>query len=158
MHAGGQASSQTTASWVAQLRPGAATHWVTATAAPCTSLFKPVRLDEPLALGPEPTDRLDPAAPWWRHELLHRMVLRDPAAAYPVFAPERAWVQARWLSMPPEPAAAFAEADELLAKWTAAVAGRVGRDMRPTWARRYWAKRDERAGLPAGNAVQSEAS
>ena len=82
------------------------------------------------------SDRLDPAALWWRHELLHRMVLRDPAAAYPVFAPERAWVQARWLSMPPEPAAAFAEADELLAKWTAAVAGRVGRDTRPTWVRR----------------------
>jgi secernin len=155
MHAGGlAASSQTTASWVAQLRPGAAAHWVTATAAPCTSLFKPVRLGEPLVLGPEPTDRLDPAALWWRHELLHRMVLRDPAAAYPVFAPERAWVQARWLSMPPEPAAAFAEADELLAKWTAAVAGRVGRDMRPTWVRRYWARRDERAGLPVSAVPQ----
>jgi secernin len=159
MHAGGlAASSQTTASWVAQLRPGAAAHWVTATAAPCTSLFKPVRLGEPLVLGPEPTDRFDPAALWWRHELLQRMVSRDPAAAYPIFAPERAWVQARWLSMPPEPTTAFAEADELLAKWTAAVAGRVGRDMRPTWVRRYWAKRDERAGLPACATAHSEAS
>ena len=151
MHAGGLvASSQTTASWVADLRPRGAAHWVTATAAPCTSLFKPVRLDEPLTLGPQPTDQFDPAALWWRHELLHRLVMRDPAAAYPLFAPERAWVQARWLAVPPGPAAAFAEADELLAKWTAAVTAQAGRDMRPSWVRRYWATRDQRAGLPAG--------
>ena len=56
--------------------------------------------------------------------------------------------------MPPEPATAFAEADELLAKWTAAVARQAGRDMRPTWVRRYWAKRDQRAGLPASAVPQ----
>jgi hypothetical protein len=101
-------------------------------------------------VGREPTDQFDPASLWWRHEVLHRLIMRDPAAAYPVIAPERAWVQARWLAVPPEPDAAFAEADALLAKWTAAVAAQTaGRDMRPTWVRRYWGKRAERAGLPA---------
>ncbi|MGE5134472.1 MAG: C69 family dipeptidase [Gemmatimonadota bacterium] len=157
MHAGGlAANSQTTASWVAELRADGAAHWVTATAAPCTSLFKPVRVAGPLDLGPEPSDRYDPATLWWRHEVLHRLALRDPAAAYPLFLPERAAVQARWLATPPEPAGAFAEADELLARWTAAVAaGLGGRDTRPAWARRYWRKRDARAGLPARAAARA---
>ncbi len=150
MHAGGLvANSQTTASWVAELRPGSAAHWVTATAAPCTSLYKPVQVTRPLDLTPEPSGTCDPAALWWRHEVLHRMVMRDPEATFPLLRPERDAVQARWLAAPPDPATAFAEADEMLARWTAAVAARPGgRDTRPVWARRYWAKRNARAGLP----------
>jgi secernin len=149
MHAGGlAASSQTTASWVAQLRPGAATHWVTATAAPCTSLFKPVAVDAPLDLGPTPSDRYDPAALWWRHERLHRRVLAQPGQLYPMLAAERDAVQARWLAVPPAPADAFAAADALLTGWTAAAAQVSLRDLRPSWVRRYWQTRNTRAGLP----------
>jgi hypothetical protein len=69
VHAGGLlASSQTTASWVADLRLGAFLHWVTATASPCVSLFKPVRVDEPLPLGPAPTDRAEESCLWLRPE------------------------------------------------------------------------------------------
>jgi secernin len=150
MHAGGlAAASQTTASWVAEIRPGGASHWVTATAAPCTSLFKPVSVGEPLDLGPKPSDRFDPAALWWRHEALHRRVMASPAAAYPVLRAERDAVQARWLAAPPKPADAFVEADALLARWTAEVAAVAGgTDHRPAWVRRYWRVRNERAGLP----------
>ncbi len=157
VHAGGLvANSQTTASWVAELRSDGALHWVTATAAPCTSLFKPVRVTSPLDLAPQPTDSYDPAALWWRHEVLHRLVMRDPAVAYPLIRPERDATQARWLAAPPDPAAAFAEADELLARWTAAVAAGVGsRDTRPAWARRYWRTRNARAGLPGQAMVRA---
>jgi len=150
MHAGGLvANSQTTASWAAELRPDGAAHWVTGTAAPCTSLFKPVQVTTPVGLTPEPSDRYDPAALWWRHEVLHRMAMRDPEAAYPLLRPERDAVQARWLAAPPGPAAAFAEAGELLARWTAAVAAQLSdRDTRPVWVRHYWKKRSARAGLP----------
>ena len=159
MHAGGlAANSQTTASWVAELRPGGAAHWVTATAAPCTSLFKPVQVTEPLDLGPRrPTGTTRPrcggatrCCTGWR------CATRRPRS--PCSAAERDAVQARWLAAPPDPAAAFAEADELLARWTAAVAASPGgRDTRPAWARRYWQKRNTKAGLPSQAALHARA-
>lgn len=153
MHAGGLvAASQSTASWVAELGDGGtAHHWVTATSAPCTSLFKPVQVTMPLDLGPDPTDRYDHRCPWWRHELLHRGVMSDPARLLPRYAAERDEVETRWLAAPPDPAAAFAEADELTARWTAVVQEHAGPDVRPRWVRRYWRLRDRRAGLPAGS-------
>jgi len=147
MHAGGIATgSQTTASWVAELTPAESRHWVTATAAPCTGLFKPVTVEHPLDLGPAPDDRYDPAALWWRHERFHRRVMRDPAAAFPTFAAERDEIEARWLASPPGPEEAFREGDSALARWEAALPATP--DRRPGFVRRYWAERHRRAGLP----------
>jgi dipeptidase len=152
MHAGGLlARSQTTASWVAELTPREARHWVTGTAAPCTALFKPVRVEEPLDPGPAPGDRADGASLWWRHEQLHRLVARDPAHLLPLYRAERDALEARWIAEPPEPAKAFAEGDRLLAQWRARVAASAGPDLRPRLVRRLWRARDARAGLaPAG--------
>jgi dipeptidase len=77
MHAGAQDSpGQTTGSMVAQLHPEGAVYWVTGTAAPCTSIFKPVLMDAPLPPhGSLPTDRFDQHTLWWRHERLHRAAL-----------------------------------------------------------------------------------
>jgi dipeptidase len=149
MHAGGlAAASQTTASWVAELTSAGAHHWCTATAAPCTSLFKPVRVEQPLDLGPDPVDRFDDRCLWWRHELLHRRCLTDPERLLPPIATERDEVEARWVAAPPEPADAFAEADRLLARWTTDASSRPAGDTRPAWVRRYWRVRNRRAGLP----------
>lgn len=148
-HAGGLlAATQTTASWVSDLRPGVVRHFATGTAAPCTSLFKPVDVSVPLDLGPPATDRYDPATLWWRHERLHRRVLRDPAALRPLLA-ERDAIEARWLASPPDPRDAFAEADRHLAAWTDAACARPATDRRPPWVRRYWRVRNQRAGLTA---------
>ncbi len=146
MHAGGViASSQTVASWVAELTESGVRHWVTGTAAPCTSLFKPVSIDAPIDLGPVPGDHDDRRSLFWRHERLHRMVMRDPERLLPLFSAERDAVEARWAKEPPDSARAFAEGDRLLAEWTAEVLRAPRRDTRPLYARRYWKVRDSRA-------------
>ena len=79
MHAAdGERTGQTVNSMVSELQAGQAVHWVTGTAAPCLSIFKPVLPGVPLpAQGPRLKDKFDPAALWWRHEKLHRGMLAD---------------------------------------------------------------------------------
>ena len=91
----GLASSQTTASWVAMLGGGRGDrHYVTATAAPCTGLFKPVSVSKPLppaVLGPSLAMSARP--PVHRRcsgsMSAHRAVLHDPARLLPLYAGER---------------------------------------------------------------------
>jgi secernin len=151
MHAGGVvAASQTTASWVARLDPSGVTHWVTGTAAPCVGLFKPVRVDTPVDLGPAPGERDDGASLWWRHERLHRRVIRDPVVHGGLFIGDRDELEASWRNDPPSPAEAFAEGDRRLAEWTARVEAADAADRRPRHVRRYWRRRDRRARADGG--------
>lgn len=77
MHAGtAERPGQTVASMVSEIHADTAVHWVTGTAAPCISIFKPVLPGASLPdHGAEPTDRYDAATLWWRHERLHRAAL-----------------------------------------------------------------------------------
>ena len=147
VHAGGLLrSSQTTASWVSDLRDGPH-HWATGTGAPCTSIFKPVDVGRPVTSSGDAgaTDRFDPDVPWWRHEVLHRTTM----AAYPrriaAYGPERDTVEARWLADRPDPSDAFAEAAALEERWLAAATRTGGRDTRPRFVRRDWHRLDLRA-------------
>jgi dipeptidase len=153
MHAGGLlAASQTTASWVAELRAGASRHWVTATAAPCLAVWKPVRVTEPLDLGPAPSDRFDPTTLWWRQERLHRGLIADPAQLAEAYVAERDGLEAQLEFEQCGPAESFARADALLTRWIERISPLALRDRRPPIARAYWRKRDARAGLPPTHA------
>lgn len=84
VHAGiDDRSAQTTGAMVSELRRGDSVHWITGTAAPCTSIFKPVMMDVPWPLhDPSPTGAFDDRALWWRHERLHRTALMHDFPAY----------------------------------------------------------------------------
>jgi secernin len=140
MHGGGLvAASSSTAGWVSDLAN--ATHWITATAAQCLSLFKPVRVDRPVDIGPAPGRSADSSL-WWRYEQMARTVMQDPARLAPLFLPERDEIEARWLQHPPPGQEAFDAASTLLDGWAERVAhAEGGRDVRPWYARRYWSKR-----------------
>ena len=82
--------SQTVGSMVSYLDADSPLHFMTGTAAPCTSIFKPVWVDASLPdLGPAPVDTYDPATLFWRHETLHRSTLRDHENLVNTFASER---------------------------------------------------------------------
>ena len=152
VHAGGVlTSSQTTASWVADLR-GGDRHWATATGAPCTSLFKPVEVTTPVDLGPPPGDHVDPTTLWWRHERLHRVTLAAYRERMASYREDRDAVEARWLDDRPTSRDAFAEADALEATWLDRATAVRGRDRRPAWVRRRWREVDRAAGFDPGPA------
>jgi dipeptidase len=83
-------ASQTTGSMVSHLAKDTQTHYITATAAPCTSLFKPVWLGGDLPdMGPVPSSIYDEATLFWQHERLHRATLRHYAQAISTYASDR---------------------------------------------------------------------
>jgi hypothetical protein len=116
---------------VTEIRPGGTVHWVTASSAPCLSIFKPVVLGAALPpLGPVPADQFDPQTRWWRHEARHRRQLRgDIPAALAHIAAERDALEARFQAridaalidggLDAAVAACWAEADAAEARWTA---------------------------------------
>lgn len=143
--------SQTTGSMVSHLAPDVQTHFVTGTAAPCTSLFKPVWLGGELPdTGPAPGGTYDEASLFWRHEALHRATLRDYAAGLPLYAGERDALEARFSAearalrqKPPAEraafaAACFAQADEAEARWRERLAAANLPDRRPFLYKLAW--------------------
>lgn len=75
------------------------THWVTATAAPCTGIFKPVWVDAGVPdYSKPPTGEYSADALWWRHELLHREVLRDYPTRLSAYANLRDALEDRFIN------------------------------------------------------------
>ncbi len=96
MHAGAGPvrNSQSVGSLVAHLTPALQTCWVTATSAPCTSIFKPAWIDAGLPWNePAPTGKYDPASIFWRHERLHRCVMRNYGPRAAAFTGDRDWLE-----------------------------------------------------------------
>lgn len=159
MHASrGPRRSQSVASMVSELRPGRAIHWVTATSAPCLSLFKPVVLGAALPdFGPKPSDRADPVSRWWRHEDLHRAALPAFTAVLGEIAAERDALEATFQArvdaagdgreLDAAIAQCWAEADAAEPRWLAVTAGRPASE--PAAHRRSWARLNRAAGWPA---------
>jgi hypothetical protein len=119
MHAAeGLRRSQTTAAMAAEWTPGGLQLWVTASSAPCLSIFKPLRFGA--ALPPDAaalSDRFDPTARWWRHEQLHRQALNNYAAVITAIADERDGLETAFAADPSDVAACWRQADAAEARW-----------------------------------------
>lgn len=153
-------AAQSTASWVAHLKPELQTFWATGTSAPCTGIFKPIWFgsDENSLpdLGPAPGTESDSEALWWRHERLHRAILADYPSRIRVFQNERDAVEQSWLEQVERlgdgdrwnfAAGAFQQADKLLAEWTARVR-HLPLTVKPHFIfRHYWEKQNAAAGI-----------
>ena len=159
--------NQTTGSQISHLHPQHPTHFFTATAAPCTSLFKPLWVDAAAAhglpdTGPQPDGRCDPHALFWRHEELHRLTLLDYPARSALYAPAREALEAEFvekaLECAPAPAAEraalsaelFAAADEAEARWLEQVRQAPPAPGTARLYRAAWARFNRQAGMKVG--------
>jgi dipeptidase len=159
-------ASQTTASLVAQLKAGNQTYWVTGTSAPCTGIFKPVWLDGdvPLDWGPVPGKTYDPESLWWKHEVLHREVLRDFQARLDAYTQERDEMERKYVRAAGEVPVdsshkgnrrlfltqrAFQESDTAEARWLQKIRALPVSRKTGLIYRRFWKSRNHKASLPS---------
>jgi secernin len=110
--------SQSTGSMITEIQGNHAIHWLTGTSAPCTGIFKPVWLDAGLPrlspvesaslddesknIGDEmisPTGTYDKTTLWWKHEDLHREILRDHARLLREIKADRIALEAEFMDM-----------------------------------------------------------
>jgi dipeptidase len=163
MHAAwGTNGGQTTgamASWLKKDRP--ALHWVTGSAAPCLSIFKPVFVDLGLPVKEKtPTGKFDAKTRWWKHEQLHRQVIEDFGPRSAAIAGDRDALEkdfsrriAKVVNADAETrreavAACWAEADAAEARWAETIPAMGCSGERPAAPyRRAWTKFNRIAGF-----------
>lgn len=171
MHAGfgPVRNSQTTGSMVSYLHPQRPVHFVTATSAPCTSIFKPVWVDA--AWGDsapsggstrrlDPTGTFDDASLFWQHERLQRATLLDYRNRLPLYRSERDQLEQAFVEEALAKAGAgreqrsafsrkcFEQAAQAEARWLERIAGAPrerGLDPLYAWA---WRAFNRRARMP----------
>jgi len=151
-------ATQTTGSLVAHLREGNQSYWATGTAAPCSSVFKPVWFtDRVLAdIGPPPAKNFEPDSLWWYHEQLHRRMILDYAVRSAVIHKERNEIQnslidAAGRSQPDSRYAltqsAFRETREATGRWIAQIKDIDINHATNFLFRRYWNKQNRKPGI-----------
>lgn len=153
--------SQTTGSLVSHLQGDVHTHWVTGTSAPCTAVFKPLWIDAGLPdVGPAPTGTYEKTALWWRHEALHREVLRDYASRLASFQDQRDRLERSFLSAESDQrhdsagersafaARCFQESDDAYRQWIEQVRAIPIRQRRPWHHAVAWRKFGRQANMP----------
>lgn len=152
---------QTTASMVSYLAPDTQTHFLTGTAAPCTSLFKPVWLGADLPdLGSVPAGVYDESTLYWRHEALHRAVIQNYARNLSLYEEERDAIEARFVeealalhNAPVDDRAAFSakcfsEADDAEKRWLSELQRQNTSPRRNILFNAAWHKHNTQAKIP----------
>lgn len=142
-------ATQTTGSLVAYLHSQHPVYFMTGTAAPCTSIFKPVWPDAGIPnIGPQPNGTYDPATLFWQHERLHRLTMQDYSRRLEIYRHERNELEARFVRDALELASApgderlafsarcFAEANDAEQEWLE----RLSKEKRPTQVSWHYAQ------------------
>ncbi len=151
-------ATQSTGSLVACLKPQRQTFLVTGTSAPCTAIFKPVWFGKDVLpdLGPTPDGTCNPAALWWFHENLHRLVLMDFENRLESFRRQRDELEKSWFDRAGRiseqqrwelTCSAFRQARDKTAAWIEQVRAMPLSRRNKAIYRRYWEKQNQKAGM-----------
>ena len=146
-------SGQTTGSMVSRLSVNGSLHWLTGTSSPCLSVFKPFLLgSDPIEIGPPAGAGYDPDSLFWRHERLHRAVLREYPALEARLQPLREALEARACEPETLSAALCREFWEthrlLLPEWTEEILRLPPAARLPRLGDRYWLTQNRLDRLP----------
>jgi dipeptidase len=146
-------SGQTTGSMVSRLSAGNSLHWLTGTSSPCLSVFKPLRLGGGLiSTGPPPGEAFDAESLFWRHERLHRLVLRNYTARRAAFETQRSALESEFLRNETPTAM---ECEKMwdhhrtaAANWTEIVKREADDESLPVLSARYWTEQNRQDRMP----------
>ncbi len=152
-------ATQTTGSLVAHLASKASTFWATGTAAPCTAIFKPIRINRETLpdIGPTPTGTFNPASLWWQHETLHRAVLSNFENGLESIRKKQLELETELIKRAAHTAPedffalteeAFRQTAALLPKLISSVHSTTPMADTGWFYRKYWAKQNRKAGIP----------
>jgi len=151
-------AAQSTASLVAHLKTGQQTYWTTGTSAPCTGIFKPVWFEGEVVpdIGPPPNGRYNPAALWWHHEKLHRLVLADFSHRIEAYRQERDELEQSFLAEASKAGpgrrrqvsqTSFRQARIATQKWIVQVQKLPTQKRPKAYYRNFWQRQNKKAGL-----------
>ena len=151
-------STQTTGSMVARLKKDLSTFWFTGTSAPCTGIFKPIWFGEAVLpnLGTKPIGLYDPKSVWWRHELLHRSVLRNYQSRLTAYKNDRDLLESTFLTLADEveererfalTEEAFRRSEQNLELWLEKVRDVPAAPAPAFIYNRYWKRQNRKAGI-----------
>jgi len=150
-------ASQTTGSMIVHLTREKPTIWVTATASPCLSVFKPLWFKGMVLpdLGIKPEASFNKESFWWKHELLHRTILNDFRKGRQLIIPERDKMESVLLKNVYkenkksflETRIAFEEHWKLLDKWIAKINGLPKVNRSNIFYKAYWKRLNKETGL-----------
>jgi secernin len=156
--------AQTAGSMVSHVGSDVQTHFLTGVAAPCTGIFKPAWVDSGLPdIGPSPGGRYNHTSLWWRHESLHRAVIRDYATRLALYRAERDQMEARFVTEAMASrrnslderrefaARCFVEADRANSRWLKQVRATPVKHPAPFLYRRAWKKFNQGSDFVAGD-------
>jgi secernin len=151
-------AGQTTGSLVSRLDLKDQLHWMTGTSSPCLSVFKPVRLGgELLSNGPKAGEGFDQESLFWRHERLHRTVLKDYTRLKALFNEEREAMRARFAAIgdageSQSMQACWDEHRAVIPTWTARVRAQSAKSSGLSRFAGYWEKQNQMDRFPAESA------
>jgi dipeptidase len=149
---------QTTGSLVAHLTPKTQTHWATGTAAPCTSIFKPIWFEEEVLPIPgiAAGKRFDPNSLWWQHEQLHRGILVNYSDRIKPYSTERDQLEHLFMRDAAEISSgsrtaftrqAFIMAGDFTRQWIENFKNHPVANRTKWLYRQYWQKQNKKAGI-----------
>jgi len=154
-------SSQTTGSMISHLSKNAPTHFVTCTAAPCTSIYKPIWIDIQVPeIEKKPSGTFDNDSLFWNHELLHRLTLNDYRSGIQAYRNQRDLMETEFFTMALDLASQKKEIRELFVsdvfkrsrknelKWIALVRNTQSKKRSGLLHSTAWKKYNNRAGIP----------